>query len=83
MQKGDEFQYKGGTARVMAVADNWVMARKKGCIPFTILQKRAAQLLREADKSIPKPSCKSCMFRSKCTYTAFGSECEDYERASP
>lgn len=30
--------YKGGEARFMAGADNWVMARRPRCIPFTMPQ---------------------------------------------
>lgn len=37
---GDEVKvprwYHGGEVRFMALKDNWVMARKPGCIPFTI-----------------------------------------------
>lgn len=34
---GEFLLYRGGDkAKVMAVADGWVMARYKDCVPFTI-----------------------------------------------
>ena len=36
IKKGDEFEHYGSGAKVMAVVDNWIMARKKGCVPFII-----------------------------------------------
>lgn len=36
MKRGDKFEYRGGTAKVMAVADGWVMARKPYAAPFVV-----------------------------------------------
>ena len=52
MQRGDRFPYKGEIARVMTVTEGWVVARKKGCMPFLVRERRAAQLLREPSETV-------------------------------
>ncbi len=39
MKEGDIFIYKNGRAEIMAIRGIWVMARKKGAIPFVINKK--------------------------------------------
>ena len=34
--RGDVFYDKTGAIKVMAVADNWAMIRRKGCVPFCV-----------------------------------------------
>jgi len=34
MKVGDIFLWKGDQARIMAIAEGYIMARKKGCYPF-------------------------------------------------
>lgn len=50
---GMPFEYKGDTAKIMAIADNWIMARKKGCIPFTIYYMDIIELI-SIEKSLIK-----------------------------
>lgn len=35
-KKGDKFLRDGAEGRVMAVAEGWIMARLKGCMPFVM-----------------------------------------------
>ncbi len=37
----------GDVVRVMAVADNWAMVRRKGCIPFCLLVKDLVEITEE------------------------------------
>lgn len=53
MKRGDKFLWHGGEARVMAVADGYVMARRSGCAPFLVPLKEAARL--------PRPSADACL----------------------
>lgn len=39
MKRGDKFDYKGSVAKVMTVADGYVMARLPRCMPFVIYEK--------------------------------------------
>ena len=39
MKRGDKFIHKGSEARVMAVADGYVMARLPRCMPFVVFEK--------------------------------------------
>lgn len=36
IKRGDTFEYRGDLAKVMAVADGWVMARKPRAAPFVV-----------------------------------------------
>lgn len=36
MKEGDTFIYKNGEAKIMAIRGIWVMARKKGAVPFIV-----------------------------------------------
>lgn len=46
MKVGDKFFWKGDDARVMAIAEGYIMARKKGCYPFlaSVKEIEAAQM---------------------------------------
>ena len=39
--RGMKFEYRGGTAKIMEIADNWIMARKPRAAPFTVYYKEA------------------------------------------
>ena len=41
MKRGDKFIHKGSEAKVMAVADGYVMARLPRCMPFVVFEKDA------------------------------------------
>jgi len=58
MKVGDIFLWKGDQARIMAIAEGYIMARKKGCYPFLepIKEVEAAQQNAQADAGI----CTAC-----------------------
>ena len=43
MKRGDKFEHHGNSAKVMAVADGYAMARLPGCIPFVVFLKEIAE----------------------------------------
>jgi len=36
---GESFFWMGGDAKIMAIVNNWIMARKRGCVPFCVFIK--------------------------------------------
>lgn len=46
VRKGQYWRDSNGTFRVMAVAENYAMVRRHGCMPFVIQVKKFAELQR-------------------------------------
>jgi hypothetical protein len=41
-ERGDKvYHFTGGKAKIMCVADNYIMARRKGCAPFVVSYREA------------------------------------------
>lgn len=53
MKVGEKFVYMGDVARIMAIAEGYVMARKKGCFPFLVTVKEAVKHSAQADSAMP------------------------------
>ena len=54
VRRGVQFRWSGGLAKIMVVADGWVMARMPRCMPFTLTVKEVIPKLHLPDEARPQ-----------------------------
>lgn len=76
MKVGDKVFWKGGEVRIMAIAEGYVMARRKGCYPFL----EPVSEIEAAQQSVQSDGAEGCWLCGKPESDHPSAECMSFIR---